>query len=83
MATQIKLNGTIQRETEKAINVELVWEHPDTMARKTFMAWLPKSQVKVYGNTFEAPKWLGDKIGDEIRSVFHLCKHLGGKGLVY
>ena len=83
MKTQIKLKGTIQKETEKAINVELLWEHPDTMSRKTFMAWLPKSQVRVDGNTFEVPQWLGDKIGDEIRSVFHLCKHLGGKGLVY
>jgi hypothetical protein len=58
----------IGRETEKAVLVELWYEHIDgTKIQDRFEKscwtnfWLPKSQIKVENDTIEMPEWLYDK----------------------
>jgi hypothetical protein len=85
MKTQITITGTILKETEKAMQVEIVWQHIETPGKMhNYTTWVPKSQSeKLSNNNISVPKWLGDKIGDEIREKFGMAKHLGGSGIVY
>ena len=78
MKAQIRIYGTIEKETAKAVLAKLTWEHPSTMNRKQWNAWLPKSQVDIKDNSEDLAflgekvllvnKWLADKIGNEIRA---------------
>ena len=85
MKAQVIISGTILKETEKAMQVEIVWQHIETVGKlHNYTAWLPKSQSKkLSDNNISVSKWLGDKIGDEIREKFGMAKHLGGSGIVY
>lgn len=84
--------ANIASETEKALKVEITWQHLETPGRlHKYFSWLPKSQstvssskMEMFGaNEIEVPMWLADKIGNEIREKFGMCKHLGGNGIVY
>ncbi|MBL0294925.1 MAG: hypothetical protein KBG30_14625 [Bacteroidales bacterium] len=90
MSNKVKIEATVISETEKAIKVELVYQHLESLKRNNWNTWLPKSQSVItetktgFGTTIlELPKWLADKIGDEIRATCGMCKHLGGNGVVY
>ena len=83
MKAIVKINATIQKETEKAIYVELTWNHVETSRNHNFNTWIPKSQCDVNENGVFLAKWLADKIGDELRANYGMCKNLGGKGIVY
>ena len=82
MSNKVKIEATVISETEKAIKVELVYQHLESLKRNNWNTWLPKSQ-SVITTILELPKWLADKIGDEIRATCGMCKHLGGNGVVY
>lgn len=88
----VKIYGNLIKETEKAINLELNWQHLETPGKNhKWNAWIPKSQSTVSDSTMTiwgtieivVPTWLADKIGDEIRAKFGMCKHLGGSGIIY
>lgn len=67
----------IEKETEKALSVRMIYQLNDNATRQIWSAWLPKSQVKVTdkketGDVFaEIPEWLAGKIGGEICSYFN------------
>lgn len=69
MMTQVTTN--ILRETEKAYNVELFYNHLEACSNKSWKAWLPKSQVSIISQNdtstiINAPEWLLSKIDAEI-----------------
>ena len=88
----VKIYGNLIKETDKAINVELNWQHLETPGKNhKWVAWLPKSKATVSDSSIpmwgrikiEVPIWLADKIGNEIREKYGMIKHLGGKGIIY
>lgn len=92
MKTQVTISGTVLKETEKAMQVEIIWQHIETVGKlHNYTAWLPKSQSEIIAeisnhtgkNIIHVAKWLGDKLGDEIREKFGMCKNMGGNGIVY
>lgn len=83
MNNAVELTGKIKRETEKAVLVQIPFEHMDTMEMLSFDAWMPKSQIKISEEIIITPQWLADKIGNQIREAFHFCKNQGGKYLIY
>lgn len=68
----------IQKETEKAYSVKLVYCLNENSSRSFWNCWLPKSQVTSInfrnGTTdvvAEIPEWLMNKIGNDILNYFH------------
>ena len=82
---KVKINiAEVERSTEKALLISIKWEHPDSMKLYTHSTWIPKSQSTYEGGVVMVAKWLADKIGDDIRNNnADLCRHLGGKNLIY
>ncbi len=81
----MKLTATKIQETEKAYKVSLTYQHLQSLKQHQWMCWMPKSQVKfISDNSVEAPVWLADKIGNEIRErVPGMCRNMGGDGVTY
>jgi len=78
----VRINGKIERETEKAIYMAIQFEYDCNM--RTYNAWIPKSQYNTESQ--EIPVWLSDKIGDQIRTsgMFRdMARNLGGRNLLY
>jgi hypothetical protein len=90
MKNEKHIRGIVVRETEKAINAKIRYEHPANNKMYEYTTWLPKSQIEVtqeaiFGYTvIRCAGWLADKIGNEIRRVVPgMCHNMGGEGLVY
>ena len=88
----VRIYGSLIKETEKALNIELNWQHNETVGKnQKYDVWIPKSQasvstpsITIWGSIeIEVPTWLADKIGNEIREKYEMPKHLGGNGIVY
>lgn len=62
-----RILATVTRETEKALNVAITYNHVNSGAEKVWSAWLPKSQATVISdNCIEVATWLVSKIDTEI-----------------
>ena len=62
-----KILATVVKETEKALQVEIVYNHRNSGSEKIWKAWMPKSHAIIINeNTIEASTWLVKKIDTEI-----------------
>ena len=62
-----RILATVNRETEKALQVAITYNHMNSGAEKIWNAWLPKSQATVISdNCIEVATWLVSKIDTEI-----------------
>lgn len=62
-----RILATVNRETEKALQVAITYNYVNSGAEKTWNAWLPKSQATVISdNCIEVATWLVSKIDTEI-----------------
>ena len=70
MKTKVTIYGNQIKETEKAIQFELIWFNYKSETEKKWTAWMPKSQIEVtklerskffgeYG--IDCPSWLASK----------------------
>ncbi|MDD4700565.1 MAG: hypothetical protein PHV07_10020 [Oscillospiraceae bacterium] len=62
-----RILATVNRETEKALQVAITYKYLRNGSEKTWNAWLPKSQATVISdNTIDVATWLISKIDTEI-----------------
>ena len=62
-----RILATVNRETEKALQVAITYKYLRNGSEKIWNAWLPKSQATVISdNTIDVATWLISKIDTEI-----------------
>ncbi|MDD4439405.1 MAG: hypothetical protein PHS04_15425 [Tissierellia bacterium] len=73
-----RILATVSKETEKALQVAITYNHRNSGGEKIWNAWLPKSQATVItNNCIEVATWLVSKIDTEI-AEFQKAFKMGG-----
>lgn len=72
MIDRVVVKGQAERETEKAVLIEIEFSLCDGEPRGRSI-WLPKSQITAVNGGFEVPTWLVQK---KLEEISERCHHL-------